>query len=85
MFQWQFDEAQMTVDNVGAPVTPQQWNYIHIQEYTNLFNYFFFEHKLKISKVYTNRLQRYNDQKFEFIAKTKFPSMPIVKIKDIKN
>ena len=35
VFQWQFDEAQMTVDNVGAPVTPQQWNYIHIQGYTN--------------------------------------------------
>ena len=31
IFQWQFDEAQMTMDNVGAPVTPQQWNYIHIQ------------------------------------------------------
>jgi hypothetical protein len=31
VFQWQFDEAQMTVDNVGAPVTPAQWNYIHRQ------------------------------------------------------
>ncbi|XP_033159404.1 palmitoleoyl-protein carboxylesterase NOTUM [Drosophila mauritiana] len=29
VFQWLFDEAQMRVDNVGAPVTPQQWNYIH--------------------------------------------------------
>ena len=31
VFQWQFDEAQMTVNNVGAPVTPAQWNYIHHQ------------------------------------------------------
>ena len=30
-FQWQFDEAQMTVDNVGAPVTQAQWNFIHHQ------------------------------------------------------
>lgn len=29
MFQWLFDEAQMRADNVGAPVTPQQWDYIH--------------------------------------------------------
>ncbi|XP_016959194.2 palmitoleoyl-protein carboxylesterase NOTUM [Drosophila biarmipes] len=29
VFQWLFDEAQMRADNVGAPVTPQQWNYIH--------------------------------------------------------
>lgn len=29
MFQWLFDEAQMRADNVGPPVTPQQWNYIH--------------------------------------------------------
>lgn len=29
VFQWLFDEAQMTVDNVGAPVTKQQWDYIH--------------------------------------------------------
>lgn len=27
--QWVFDEAQMTVDNVGSPVTRSQWNYIH--------------------------------------------------------
>jgi hypothetical protein len=29
VFQWLFDEAQMRADNVGAPVTPQQWDYIH--------------------------------------------------------
>ena len=29
IFQWLFDEAQMRADNVGAPVTPQQWDYIH--------------------------------------------------------
>lgn len=29
MFQWLFDEAQMKADNVGAPVTTQQWNYVH--------------------------------------------------------
>ncbi|KAI4485879.1 hypothetical protein M0804_006368 [Polistes exclamans] len=29
VFQWIFDEAQMSVDNVGAPVTKQQWDYIH--------------------------------------------------------
>ncbi|XP_057651110.1 palmitoleoyl-protein carboxylesterase NOTUM [Diorhabda carinulata] len=29
VFQWLFDEAQMDVDNVGAPVTKQQWDYIH--------------------------------------------------------
>lgn len=27
--QWVFDEAQMTVDNVGNPVTRAQWNYVH--------------------------------------------------------
>ena len=31
IFQWQFDEAQMTADNVGAPVTQAQWNFIHRQ------------------------------------------------------
>ena len=31
IFQWQFDEAQMTADNVGAPVTQAQWNFIHHQ------------------------------------------------------
>ncbi|XP_040576551.1 palmitoleoyl-protein carboxylesterase NOTUM isoform X2 [Lepeophtheirus salmonis] len=29
IFQWQFDEAQMIADNVGAPVTKAQWNFIH--------------------------------------------------------
>ncbi|XP_058066281.1 palmitoleoyl-protein carboxylesterase NOTUM [Anopheles bellator] len=29
VFQWLFDEAQMRADSVGAPVTPQQWDYIH--------------------------------------------------------
>lgn len=29
IFQWLFDEAQMDADNVGAPVTQQQWDYIH--------------------------------------------------------
>ncbi|XP_039289314.1 LOW QUALITY PROTEIN: palmitoleoyl-protein carboxylesterase NOTUM [Nilaparvata lugens] len=29
VFQWLFDEAQMTADNVGTPVTKQQWDYIH--------------------------------------------------------
>ncbi|KAF5301497.1 hypothetical protein FQR65_LT08800 [Abscondita terminalis] len=29
IFQWLFDEAQMDADNVGAPVTKQQWDYIH--------------------------------------------------------
>ncbi|XP_034253699.1 uncharacterized protein LOC117652715 [Thrips palmi] len=29
IFQWLFDEAQMTADNVGAPVTKQQWDFIH--------------------------------------------------------
>lgn len=29
VFQWLFDEAQMKADSVGAPVTPQQWDYIH--------------------------------------------------------
>ncbi|RXG70677.1 Palmitoleoyl-protein carboxylesterase NOTUM [Armadillidium vulgare] len=27
--QWVFDEAQMQMDNVGKPVSKQQWNYIH--------------------------------------------------------
>ena len=31
VFQWQFDEAQMTMNKVGSPVTPAQWNYIHRQ------------------------------------------------------
>ncbi|KAF4521430.1 hypothetical protein B566_EDAN010587 [Ephemera danica] len=29
VFQWLFDEAQMAADNVGAPVSKQQWDYIH--------------------------------------------------------
>lgn len=29
VFQWLFDEAQIDADNVGAPVTKQQWDYIH--------------------------------------------------------
>ncbi|XP_055944933.1 palmitoleoyl-protein carboxylesterase notum1-like isoform X1 [Argiope bruennichi] len=29
VFQWLFDEAQMTADNVGAPVSKPQWDYIH--------------------------------------------------------
>ncbi|XP_031334344.1 palmitoleoyl-protein carboxylesterase NOTUM-like isoform X2 [Photinus pyralis] len=29
IFQWLFDEVQMNADNVGAPVTKQQWDYIH--------------------------------------------------------
>ncbi|XP_024085339.1 uncharacterized protein LOC106665292 [Cimex lectularius] len=29
VFQWLFDEAQMTADNVGAPMTKQQWDYVH--------------------------------------------------------
>lgn len=29
IFQWLFDEAQMRVDSVGAPVTKKQWDYIH--------------------------------------------------------
>ncbi|XP_045107304.1 palmitoleoyl-protein carboxylesterase NOTUM-like [Portunus trituberculatus] len=29
VFQWVFDEAQMTVDNVGKPTSKQQWDYIH--------------------------------------------------------
>ncbi|XP_015599899.1 palmitoleoyl-protein carboxylesterase NOTUM isoform X2 [Cephus cinctus] len=29
VFQWLFDEEQMSADNVGAPVTKQQWDYIH--------------------------------------------------------
>ncbi|RWS28763.1 palmitoleoyl-protein carboxylesterase NOTUM-like protein [Leptotrombidium deliense] len=27
--QWLFDEAQMTADNVGTPISKAQWNYIH--------------------------------------------------------
>ncbi|XP_076373441.1 palmitoleoyl-protein carboxylesterase notum1-like isoform X2 [Tachypleus tridentatus] len=29
IFQWLFDEAQMTADNVVAPATKAQWDYIH--------------------------------------------------------
>ncbi|KAK7605237.1 hypothetical protein V9T40_007095 [Parthenolecanium corni] len=29
VFQWLFDEVQMKVENVGTPVTKQQWEYIH--------------------------------------------------------
>ena len=29
IFQWMFDEAQMTADNVGKPASKEQWNYIH--------------------------------------------------------
>lgn len=29
VFQWLFDEAQISADNVGAPTTKQQWDYIH--------------------------------------------------------
>lgn len=29
MFQWLFDEAQMRADSIEAPVTKEQWNYIH--------------------------------------------------------
>lgn len=29
VFQWLFDEAQMSVDNVAAPYSKAQWNYIH--------------------------------------------------------
>lgn len=29
VFQWLFDEAQMEAENVGTPVTKQQWEYIH--------------------------------------------------------
>nr|CAG4650015.1 EOG090X02ZJ [Sida crystallina] len=29
VFQWLFDEAQMTVDNVGPPMSKEQWDYIH--------------------------------------------------------
>ena len=31
IFQWQFDEAQMTADNVAMPSTQAQWNFIHHQ------------------------------------------------------
>jgi len=27
--QWIFDEAQMVVDNVGAPITREQWTYVY--------------------------------------------------------
>ncbi|ROT69956.1 putative protein notum-like [Penaeus vannamei] len=29
IFQWVFDEAQMTADNVGKPISKEQWDYIH--------------------------------------------------------
>ncbi|KAK7078088.1 hypothetical protein SK128_017907 [Halocaridina rubra] len=29
VFQWVFDEAQMTADNVGKPISKEQWDYIH--------------------------------------------------------
>jgi len=29
IFQWLFDEAQMTADNVGPPMSKEQWDYIH--------------------------------------------------------
>lgn len=29
VFQWLFDEAQMRADSIEAPVTKEQWNYIH--------------------------------------------------------
>ncbi|XP_042202956.1 palmitoleoyl-protein carboxylesterase NOTUM-like isoform X2 [Homarus americanus] len=29
VFQWMFDEAQMTADNVGKPNSKEQWDYIH--------------------------------------------------------
>lgn len=29
VFQWLFDEAQLTADNLGAPLTKAQWDYIH--------------------------------------------------------
>nr|CAG4643802.1 EOG090X02ZJ [Lepidurus arcticus] len=29
VFQWLFDEAQITAGNVGPPITKQQWDYIH--------------------------------------------------------
>ncbi|XP_065215389.1 palmitoleoyl-protein carboxylesterase NOTUM [Planococcus citri] len=29
VFQWLFDEAQLEAENVGTPVTKQQWEYIH--------------------------------------------------------
>lgn len=29
IFQWLFDEAQMEIDQVGVPVTMEQWDYIH--------------------------------------------------------
>nr|XP_045589476.1 uncharacterized protein LOC123751432 [Procambarus clarkii] len=29
VFQWVFDEAQMTADNVGKPNSKEQWDYIH--------------------------------------------------------
>ena len=31
VFQWQYDEAQMRADNVAAPATQAQWNFIHEQ------------------------------------------------------
>lgn len=29
VFQWLYDEVQMKAENVGTPVTKQQWEYIH--------------------------------------------------------
>lgn len=29
VFQWLFDEAQMSADHVGTPVTKKQWDFIH--------------------------------------------------------
>nr|CAG4640708.1 EOG090X02ZJ [Eulimnadia texana] len=29
VFQWLFDEAQMTANNVGPPMSKEQWDYIH--------------------------------------------------------
>lgn len=29
VFQWLFDEAQMRADSIEAPITKEQWNYIH--------------------------------------------------------
>jgi hypothetical protein len=29
IFQWLFDEAQMLADNVGPPMSKEQWDYIH--------------------------------------------------------
>lgn len=29
IFQWLFDEAQMTADNIMKPATQEEWNFIH--------------------------------------------------------